>query len=559
MNLKITTFLFLLCCTLQAVAQSDTGLKVYRIFQEKCVACHSNADPQANLDLEGGGATESERAGEVYNNVFKAIPTNAHAAGKGYQQIYPGRPDKSFIFRKINDALEATIELDANEGGNMPPMGSPQLSEVEKELVRQWIFFGAPPQGEVVEEQLLYDFYHTNGAKSFPDGPPPAPAPDEGFQFKMGPFYLNPAGEPGNELEFFQKFALDLPEDVEVNRIDIRISNYSHHFILYNFSSPLEELDYVPDGFRLEPDHTDIGLMTAVQEATDLKLPEGTAFKWDKDIVFDLNSHYINYLAGQTYQAEAYVNVYTQPLGTAAQEMKSELFANLNIYIPNDENPHSAQQTIGTGLGGNDGNIYLWGLMGHTHRYGTGYKVWTRENGAQKDLIYDASCSQGVPDCVFNSFDYQHIPLRYFEPLTPIRTTINSGLIHEASWVNDGPEPVSFGPTSEDEMMVLILMYTEDTTGLIQTNTNETLALAGEAPLKVYPNPMQDHTVFELLPEWGAVDLQLFDVLGREVFAAYQITESNYRLERGNLDQGMYLYQVRDEQGRLRTGKLLLE
>ena len=90
---------------------------------------------------------------------------------------------------------------------------------------------------------------------------------------------------------------------------------------------------------RLNADHSGIGLIAAIQEATDLQLPATTAFKWDNDMILDLNSHYINYSSTMVYQAEAYINVYTQVVGTAEHEMKTELIVNGNIPIPNNSNP----------------------------------------------------------------------------------------------------------------------------------------------------------------------------------------------------------------------------
>ena len=211
----------LLCLALTAAllpllrAQTATQLRVYQIFQQKCASCHDHASPEAGLDLEGAGATEAARAQSVYNNLYLKTPANTYAAGKGYKYIYPGRPDRSFLFRKINNGLETTIQLHAQEMQPMPADNQPALTDVEKELIRQWVLYGAPATGEVVSEALLTNYYNNGGLRAFPAGAPEAPAPDEGFQLKMGPFYL----PPGGELEYFLKHELDLPENLEVTRL----------------------------------------------------------------------------------------------------------------------------------------------------------------------------------------------------------------------------------------------------------------------------------------------------------------------------------------------------
>ncbi|MCG8330443.1 MAG: T9SS type A sorting domain-containing protein [Chitinophagales bacterium] len=542
MKLASTLLLLLATCSI-SVAQS-TSLKVYQIFQDKCAQCHSNAQPQAGLDLEGQGATLEAKALHVYNNLVNATPANATAAAKGDKYIYPGRADRSFLFRKINQGLEPLINLESGENQPMPPYGQPLLNDVEKELIRQWILFGSPLQDEVVEESVLEDYFSGNALQSFPEGAPEAPAPSEGFQIKMGPFYL----APGEEVEYFQKYELDLPEDQEITRVEIEMGTYSHHFIIYNFNPGGDAP--IPAGLRLDADHSDISLVAAVQESTDLHLPQGTAFFWDNQLVLDLNSHYINYSASANYQAEAYINVYTQPQGTAAQEMYTELLVNGDIPIPNNGDIITHTQHINYNLG----EIYVWGVMGHTHQYGTGYKVYERlPGGMQGDLIYDASCPQGTPGCVSPFFDYQHIPMRYFEPLRPTLMTPLYGLIHEASWVNDGPFPVNFGPTSDDEMMVMVIMYTEDITGVVDTEE----AIIPEEGALVYPNPASNNIDFQLPGNAKASQVQLLDANGKIVLERNKL-ENTFSMDVSPLPSGLYFYRLTSMEGNLYTGKVVI-
>ena len=228
---RIYLNLFLLFIIPTFLKAQSTGLRVYEIMQEKCATCHNHADPQGGLDLEGAGANTSTKFADVYGNIVGQIPANEIAAENGDHYIYKGRADRSFLFRKINANLDETITLKEGEGQSMPAYGGGVLTEVETELIRQWILFGAPTSGTVVDESLLETYYSGMGQTSFPDGPPEAPAAEEGFQIKMGPFFL----EPGGEVEFFTKYELDLPEDVEVTRLDVKFSNYSHHFIMYDF------------------------------------------------------------------------------------------------------------------------------------------------------------------------------------------------------------------------------------------------------------------------------------------------------------------------------------
>jgi hypothetical protein len=510
-------------------AQASSMLQVYEIFQNKCISCHDHASPEAGLDLEGSGTSDYLKAYGVAQQLRNATPSNAHAAANGLKRIYPGRPDKSFLFKKINSGFEPYVaNLHANEGSSMPAYPGTQLTELEKEVIRQWILYGAKSSGIQFDKSVLEDYYAGNGNQSFPSGPPPAPDPSEGFQIKMGPFYL----EPDGEVEYYQKLELDLPADVEVDRVDIKISSYSHHYIIYNFESPAGA-NQIPHGLRLNSFHNDINLVAAVQEATNLELPEGTAFKWSNDLVLDLNSHYINYSLNQPYQCEAYVNVYTKPVGTAEQEMFATLLVNPSIPIPNNGNliTHTdAAYQFGTG------DIYIWGLMGHTHKYGTGYKVWRRlANGQKGELLYDASCPGGIPGCPAPYFDYQHIPLRYWEPEL-LSVNWNQGIVHEATWVNDGPSSVNFGPTSDDEMMVLIAFYTLEP---VTVGTEDDLS--NNTELAVWPVPSSSSIYIQSPDANGFKSVRVFDLAGRQVLEVQNAAGPIVELNVSTLPKGMYV------------------
>lgn len=525
------------------ISQKSSGqsaaIEVYQLFQTKCVQCHDHASPDGNLDLEGTGATLAIKSASVMNGLKNKAVTNPAALAKGMKNIYPGRPDRSFLFKKINEAFEPTIPaLAATEGDEMPGpnYGGAPLTELEKELVRQWIVFGAPNTGWPFDKQLVTDFYAGKGLKSYPDGPPPAPAAGTGFQIKMGPFFM----KPGGETELYQKYQLDLPDNVEVNRVDVKISNYSHHYIIYNWT---DGATTIPDGLRTNSFHNNINLVAALQEATDLKLPATTAFKWDKNIILDLNTHYINYSLDLVYQAEAYINVYTQPLGTALQEMHATLVPYIfSNPIPANGVPFSKSAVYNVPGGG---NIYLWGLMGHTHKWGKSYQIWQREaNGTKGELLYDAACGGGLPGCVSPNYDYQHIPMRYFSPLR--QTNISTGLIHDASWKNESASPVFWGATSDDEMMVMIAFWTQfPLTTSTEDIDNQSLKV------KIYPNPASELATVSVPWTGGTALFRLFDFAGKEVLRRSNLDENVFEIPLKNLPKGIYVWQADGQSGKL--------
>lgn len=543
---KITVLITLLCSGIVPILRGQTSSiafnRVYTIFQSKCISCHGSAQKQGQLDLEGSGV---DKPGAVFTNLVNKTPSTTAAATKGHKLVYPGRVDKSFLFHKINGEFDKYYPtLTAAEGTLMPQTAS--LTKTEKEIIRQWIVYGATKTATIPEGRIKA-YYDTLGkALAAFETPPAAPSVSEGFQIKMGPFFLAPQGQAGNEVEYYQKWELSLPNDVEVNRIDHLISNYSHHFILYHFNSPSNATS-IDAGLRTEAYHSNIGLTSAVQERTDLKLPNRTAFKWAKNKVLDLNTHYINYSSSAVYKAEVYLNIYTQPNGTAKQEMFSLLLPNTKISIPNNGQTTTIEEPFIY-----QGKVYVWGLMGHTHKYGTGYKVFKRlPNGTKGELMYDASCPNGVPGCQSPYFDYQHIPLLYFNPLKPIDLT--TGFIHQATWKNTGDKTLTFGPTSADEMMVLTAMYVLDTTGL--TSSREVKEIEN---VSIYPNPVVEKLHIQLPPSVSEAEIALFDILGRNVyFKKEKSVEGNLELVKGEIPAGVYILKIKDQRGFSKAAKIM--
>ena len=518
--------------------------KVYSIFQSKCISCHSNVQKAGGLDLEGNGA---DKSGIVFTNLVNKSPINLTANSKGHKLVYPGRIDKSFLFHKINADFDSYYPaLTANEGLPMPQSGT-VLSKTEKEIIRQWVLYGADKTTKIPEDRIRA-YYDTlgRGIAAY-ETPPPAPSAAQGFQIRMGPFFLAPQGTTGSELEYYQKWELSMANDVEVNRLDHLIGASSHHLIIYYFSTA-SAATTIPAGLRTEAYHSGISLVSAVQGKTDLLLPDKTAFKWEKNRILDLNSHYINYSANHVYKADAFLNVYTQPSGTAKQEMFSILVPNQNISIPN-----SGQTVTQEAQFIFSGKIYLWGVMGHTHKYGTGYKVFKRlPNNAKGELLYDAACPGGIPGCASPYFDYQHIPMRYLLPLKAV--DLNPGIIHQATWNNSGTKTLTFGPTSADEMMVMTALFTQDTLGLTPTHDIRELE-----DVQVFPNPMSEQLTVILPPSVKNAKIVFYDLLGREIKREEGIETPIVEISRGNLKRGMYIYKVEDQRGYIKTGKISVE
>lgn len=557
MKTKIT-FLSLILSAFSLQAQT-TGEVVYNIFQTNCATanCHNNIDKAGALDLEGAGATLTDKQQNVYDNIYKVTPANATAAAKDNYIIYPGDPYRSFLFRKISNGFSDDNPLEANEGAHMPSTGS--LSDYEKEVIRQWIVWGAKNGPDGADLNLVNEFYTNGGVESVPAQIAP-PAAGEGFQIHLGPFFIG----PDEEVEFLSKYETRLEEETEIIKFQTEMGTFSHHYIVYNYGDPFSggfDPSTVEYGLRDDIGFDGKTFVLTEQYSNTLETPEGTAFKWDANTVLDLNTHYINYSSTQVLKCEVYLNVYTQDLGTANQTMQSQLIPNTNIPIPNNSQDitFTSPFNIPSNL-----NLYIWGMVAHTHQYGKDFNIYRRNmNGAQGEQVYDAGCANGIPGCAIEDFDYQHLPFRYFEPFLDVN--LQEGVIAEATYNNDGPVPVDWGLTSDDEMMLFVIFFTLDTTGIAMyedtTSTGIRDRINPEANINFYPNPLSQQATFTL----SGVDametrLQILDVTGKlceEQVFNHQGT-SELMIDAKNFNNGIYFYRFMQDNILLGNGKFVV-
>jgi uncharacterized membrane protein len=106
----------LIICIPEVFGQQGTSAfsDVDRIFQARCVKCHSGTRPPEGLHLDS------------YSGVM--------AGSKDMQVIVKGEPDKSELAKRIKGISKP----------RMPKDGPPWLSEKDITLIETWIAAGAP-------------------------------------------------------------------------------------------------------------------------------------------------------------------------------------------------------------------------------------------------------------------------------------------------------------------------------------------------------------------------------------------------------------------------------
>lgn len=425
-------------------AQSGTYGTIYNLIQSKCASCHGGATPAGSLNLSGTST-------EVYNALVEAVPNNPVAAAKGHKYIDKGAPYRSFLIRKVNNGLLDAVDgaLDAGEGQPMSAQsGYSQLSNTEFELIRQWIYAGAPQSGNVVNTNVINEYYTAGGLS--PIERPAAPPDGQGFQIHLGPLFL----AASDEVEYALKYDLDLPAATEVKRLDLKMNTQSHHFILYEITGSGGS---VTEGLR-DISFSNIPILnektlSVWQYSDDYRMPAGTAMFWNQNTIVDLNLHIPNYSSSAVMPANVYLNVYTQPSGTALRELKTELLFYQGtgpipffFTIPANAQNYTLQEPVQNGSQWN-----IWTLAPHTHRLGVDFDVYVDNNGSPGEQLYEGT--------VDGYYDWSHPHTKYFEPFYELAP--NVGLYHRATYTNPSNSSVSFGLTTDKEMMITVMQYTE--------------------------------------------------------------------------------------------------
>lgn len=499
----------------QPVQAQGTWGQVYNILTTNCSGsgCHGAGSPDFNVTLSEA---------DLYDQIINKTPLNPAAASKKYKLIEPGHPERSYILRKVSSHLGTfqshDLVMEAAEGSNMP-YDTRTLSKTQVETIRQWILYGSPETGTVIDTMILHEYY-TIGGQPLIQRPNP-PAEGEGFQIHLGPIFWNPL----QEKEYFKKHELNLEEGLEITGFDLLMNTESHHYILRkylpgtkdNFGSGLELLNPLT-AFTSERDY-----VMAWQANEDFRLPNGTAYVWDSATAIDLNFHmknpHSNILPG-----EVYMNVYTQPLGTKQVEMKSKLVNNAAIFLPPNQ---VTTLTAHDNMAGKS----IWSLTSHAHQQCTDFKVYLTNAGSGNtydSLVYDGKMNY-LTGVNTGRFDYTHPPTRFFEPFLDLRMrdevtneVLYKGLTYKAEYNNATNNVITFGFTTVNEMMIIYVQYVDSTYVIPEDSTTDTTGIfniAKQGPsINVYPNPFSSEARIDFtIAQSSNVVIELYDMIGQRV------------------------------------------
>lgn len=434
----IALILGIVSCQEEDAGVSSFALMEERIFKTSCAisGCHSSTDDatftQHKLILASGLA---------YQNLVNADPTNVDAKNDGLLRVRPDDPHTSLLYYKVAGAGHHSKSY-----GSPMPMGLPLITVGQLEFIRQWIEAGAPERGMVADSALLSDT--TPQEENF--SPLPEPAPGTGLQIVVPAFTVAPDFE--RELFVYQK--VGNTTDIYVNRIEIKMRQNSHHFILYDFDSSLPaylkpENNVIRD-LRNPDGTTNFGTAVLMESHIfvagtqtpylDYQFPPGVALPLPAGVSLDCNSHYVN-KSDQEIKGEINVNLYTVPLSSVTKIAKVIFLSNYNLNLPANTKTTALKTFLF------DKSVSVFTLSSHTHQLAEKFVI--RVKGGPRD-----------GEVVYTNLSWHHPPAVNITP--PLQLSAGQGLTSEITYNNTTNAPVAFGLTSEDEMGIILGYFTEN-------------------------------------------------------------------------------------------------
>lgn len=539
--------------------------EIITIFESKCQSCHNPNDMAADLDLTG-------TKDELYERLFENESTNAFSTAYGYNLVDAGYPERSTLYRSVNDGLYHNVVLEGTENGHWEV--ETDILDWEKELIRQWIFHGAKKTGNTAtgRKETLISYYEEGGIERMERPEPPAEG--EGFQLYLGTIFL----EPNEEWEMVYNYKLNNEEAFEVNRIDVKMSDFSHHFLFFDYFNDNHE--NVGEGFRtvdyiniIAGNSINLGesgttMISGWAYSKDVALPVGTAYKWEEDLVLKFNYHIKNYSTTQVYPSDLYVNIYTQETGTAIKEMYSDFLINGEQFVTSSI-PSTCDTIVNTNRRTDFGNasssdsLHIWNLGAHTHQLGVDYDIYRSGSSGEKlEQVYEGMYNYDF-DYDQGFYDYAEPTFRFFDDYLSIKK--GDGLIQEGKFVNCTGSNVGYGLTTNDEMLGFFTQYlVGDLTELIAyqdsianvTTTNNTIIADKNLDFSIRPNPNDGNFVIHSEIIDNNSQIEIVDVTGKIIYSE-SLKNNDQTIDISSNPSGIYFAKVTDNKGNKFTRKII--
>lgn len=577
MQKKLSALALVLALTVSGFAQYNynAGFEmVHSILNTKCsnAGCHSAASGQA-LRFDTTAAA-------VYTQIYNQPPVNATAFARGEQLIWVDQPYQSYLLKKAGSWFDTDLGLPVGEPDSAAHAGA-GLTSNEIEYIRQWIMNDATLSTPNIDTNMINQYYNDTARGAF-SPKMPKPALGTGLQVRYGPIFLR--NTPGqDEVEYMLMNQVNWPSEMEVTGLNLQMTSFSHHFILFSFNDSASAMAkqtglrrvILSAGTTVSPFDGSKSVCSVWVYAQDIQLPTGTAFFWPKSTYLDLDFHVKNYSSYPVLPFDVYINIAATPRNTADNvvQMKSRLNNNTSLgvidlnppYHLNTVAPHATSDCIDAdGDNGKDNIRYIWMLNSHSHKMGKAFNIYKFNTSKPNDLgdtVYNGMIDYNNPGGPINLgyYDWEHPSVEFFPNLLPIDFN-TSGLIAETVYQNDSNFYQHFGFTSADEMQLFYYLYTSQQPGTAGINNIN----ASGFDFNVYPNPMAGHgNITYKLTDPATVNASITDITGKEIAVLKNDNEQagSYNIDLGastQLSAGMYFARV-TVNGEVHTKKFIVE
>src|SRR5262245_8494453 len=226
LDLGITT-----CAGSAAFDSTFKGIQSVIFEKHGCTqqACHGSTAKQGGLDLSPDVA---------YQNLFQVKST-----ASSFNRIEPGDQRRSFLWLKLAAATDPSqLPPGVQVPGAPMPNGLPPLSADELELVRLWIYSGAPETGTVAGTDKLLNAC-LPPSKPIVIQPLDPPPPGEGVQLVMPTWHLEAHSEHEICFATYYDITAQVPKEFQdptgtmfrFSGQELRQDPQSHHLILNRY------------------------------------------------------------------------------------------------------------------------------------------------------------------------------------------------------------------------------------------------------------------------------------------------------------------------------------
>lgn len=203
-----------------------------------------------------------------------------------------------------------------------------------------------------------------------------------------------------------------------------------------------------------------------------------------------------------------------------------------------------------------DDTLVLSSGVVSTHSFTPGYDPYKLEltDGAGSQLVISKikNCYAGSSSVDINTL-HTHQKLDQFGNGSLLPSTSQACAVNGNSAVQSNS---SFAPSPSNNGT----FKPNGTSNTVDNASDLELLESEETTVLVFPNPFSQYTTVRIqgpVPERFV--FRLYDAMGKAVQVAEYEEQRAFQVERGNLSQGMYLYQIESEGKLIDTGKLIIK